>query len=336
MIAGSLFSAFTVGLAITFTLPWLANALRSPVKSLMCKPTVIVPPPGRRDGLRQRHGIAGALEQKRPVDAGGELVVQHDLDDLRLNPHLPRRPVVHGVEVQLDLIEPLGIVGRLQQRGLPVHVEAPFGDRSVCTPAARSVKTSAASVSVTSPSCPARSRQSGVHAGAPRADRIRRRQRPRPGAPRHHVVQVETARFEPTLEDTDQVALHRIVVSVRLQDHVERLPQRHVLQLASECSLTSGSETTLRRVSRTSMSSRSVMSVGSATGDRDRPHVVQIAALRAFIELRHDERPERALTRRRRLRRTLRGSLRRRCEQHRSRCKTDFHAPRFGSRKAKP
>ena len=36
---GSLFSALTVGLAITFTLPWLANALSSPVKSLMFKPT---------------------------------------------------------------------------------------------------------------------------------------------------------------------------------------------------------------------------------------------------------------------------------------------------------
>ena len=44
MIAGSLLSAFTVGLAITLTLPWLANAFSSPVKSLMWSPTVNVPP----------------------------------------------------------------------------------------------------------------------------------------------------------------------------------------------------------------------------------------------------------------------------------------------------
>ncbi len=48
MITGSLFSAFTVGLAITLTVPWLASAVSSPVKSLMCRPTVIVPPEAAR------------------------------------------------------------------------------------------------------------------------------------------------------------------------------------------------------------------------------------------------------------------------------------------------
>ena len=48
-----------------------------------------------------------------------------DLDDLRLNLHLARRAILHGVEIELNLVETIGKVGRLQQRGLPVHVESP-------------------------------------------------------------------------------------------------------------------------------------------------------------------------------------------------------------------
>ena len=55
IMAGSLLSAFTVGLAITLTVPWLANALSRPVKSLMRRPTVNAPPAGLGDALRQRH-----------------------------------------------------------------------------------------------------------------------------------------------------------------------------------------------------------------------------------------------------------------------------------------
>ena len=43
MMAGSLFSAFTRGLATTFTLPCVANAFSSPVKSLMFSAAVNVP-----------------------------------------------------------------------------------------------------------------------------------------------------------------------------------------------------------------------------------------------------------------------------------------------------
>ena len=126
MIIGSLFNAFTVGLAITLTLPWLANAVSSPVKSLMFKPTVIVPPEVGATFWRERYGIAGAIDQELPVDAGRELVVQHDLDDLRLNLDLTHRAVVNRVEIKLDLIETIGKIGRLQQRGFPVHVESPL------------------------------------------------------------------------------------------------------------------------------------------------------------------------------------------------------------------
>ncbi len=50
MIAGSLFSAFTCGVATTFTRPCVANAFNSPVKSLMFNAAVNVPaaPTGTR------------------------------------------------------------------------------------------------------------------------------------------------------------------------------------------------------------------------------------------------------------------------------------------------
>ena len=145
MNAGSLFSAFTVGLAITFTLPWLANARQEPAKSFMFRPTVIAPLAVGADVLRERYGIAGALDQQLPVDAGRELVVQRDLDDHRLNLHLTRRAVVNGVEIELNLVEAIGKVGRLQQRGFPVDVESPFG-RQECLHAHGEVRENIADV----------------------------------------------------------------------------------------------------------------------------------------------------------------------------------------------
>jgi hypothetical protein len=123
---------------------------------------------------------------------------------------------------------------------------------------------------------------------------------------------------------------------VRLQDHVERLPWRDVLQLAPECSL----HVWIGHDAEPRAANEHEQQIGDerwfSEGDRNRPHVVEIAVQMAFIELRDDERLERALTRRRRLSRALRGSLRSCCEHHSSRRKTDFHAPRFGSKKAKP
>ena len=68
----------------------------------------------RRDVLRQRHRVAGAVNHEVPVDAGREFLAQHDLDHLRLNLHLTGRAILHRVEIQLNLIQPIGIVGRLQ------------------------------------------------------------------------------------------------------------------------------------------------------------------------------------------------------------------------------
>ena len=126
MMAGSLLSAFTVGLASTLTFPWLANAFSRPVKSLMLRPTVMVPPADGDDVLRQRHRVPGALDQQIQLMPAENSSLSVDLDDLGLNLHLARRAVVHRVEIQLNLVEPIGIVGRLQQRRLPIHVEASF------------------------------------------------------------------------------------------------------------------------------------------------------------------------------------------------------------------
>ncbi len=300
MIAGSLFSAFTVGLAITLTLPWLANALSSPVKSLMFRPDGHRAAGGRRHVLRQRHRIAGALDKQLPVEAGRELVVQHDFDDLRLNLHLARRAILYSVEIELNLVEAIGKIGRLQQRGLPVHVESPLG-RQQRLHAGREVAEDVAGIRVGHVRRAALAVRGCVrlHPGradgaiAFDADSVRD-----PVRRVNDVVQIETARFESPLEDADQVSLHGVVVPVRLQNHLERLPQRDVFQLTSERPLHVG----IGHDAEPGVANEHEQQVGDRRGlgqrDRDGPRAVEVAALLALVELRDGERAKRRLAHR--------------------------------------
>ena len=115
-------------------------------------------------------------------------------------------------------------------------------------------------------------------------------------APSDDVVQIETAGFEPALEDADEVSLHRVVVAVRLQDHLQRLPQRDVFQLTSERPL----HVWIGHHAETGVADEHEQQIGDRRWlrqrDRNGPHAVQVAALLAFVELRDGERTERALT----------------------------------------
>ena len=212
-----------------------------------------------------------------------ELVVQHDLDDFRLNLHLTRRAVLNGVEIELNLVETIGKVGRLQQRGLSVHVEAPFG-RQQRLHARCEVAENVAAVGVG---------HFGRAIPRRRRDAIRGRQRSGTGAARDDVVQIETAGLEPALEDANQVSLHRVVVAVRLQNHLERLTQRDVFQLAAERPLHVGigHDAQPRVADDHQQQVRDRRRVGERDGDR--PRAVEIAALLAFVELRDGERAQR-------------------------------------------
>ena len=110
----------------------------------------------------------------------------------------------------------------------------PSGDSRVCTPADKSLKISPASAPLTCAELPCEFEPaSGIIPDAGRRHAVGCRQRPRTRSACDDVVQIEAAGFEPPLEDANQIALHRVVVAVRLQNHFQRLPQRHVLQIAA-------------------------------------------------------------------------------------------------------
>ena len=155
-------------------------------------------------------------------------VVQRDFDDPRLDLHLTRRAVAHGIEMLLHLIETIGKIGGLEQRAFLSMLKRPSA-KSVSTPSARSAKSRPPSV---------RAGYSESAAGASGAARSHSTPtRPRRRAPRHDVVQIETARFEPPLEDADQVALRPNSRDRAAAGSCRGLAQRHVLELAAECAL---------------------------------------------------------------------------------------------------
>ena len=203
----------------------------------------------------------------------------------------------------------------------------PSGDSSVCTPVARSLKISpavgAGHLGRTTGPC---------HA-------IRRRDRTRRGAARDDIVQIEAAGLQPALEYANQIALHRVVEALRSQNHLERLPQRHVFQLAAKRPehIRIGHDTEPRVANDHQQKVRDRGWVGER--ERHRPRAVEIAALLPLVELRDGKRPQRSGLR---LRRHLNGSLRSGQQQHRSGAEpalphhAQFHAPRVGSKGAKP
>jgi hypothetical protein len=85
---------------------------------------------------------------------------------------------------------------------------------------------------------------------------------------------------------------------MRLQDHFERLPQGHVLELAAECALYVGvRHNTQSRISNEHQ--EQICNWGRIRQrDADRTRVVEVAALLPLIELCHRERSERWCLRR--------------------------------------